>query len=146
MRFSKLFFSILMCVLILGSTNAFSQAREVNWEAFSINLVKAIKSGHPGLQQSAMQHIIKYGDLLDVEEAVYDIAQILRFDDDKQVRRLAMVTLYKIHSDKAMRLLSENIKYEDCDSMKKQCCTIIKTYLASRDKKEEVDLSVSLNE
>ena len=80
MKYSKSFLVLLITALILITTTGFAAEREVNWNAFSKNLVQAIKSGHPGLQQSAMQRIVQYADKLDVEDAVWDIVQIFRFN------------------------------------------------------------------
>lgn len=105
--------------------------RTVDWEAFSLNLVKAIKSGHPGLQNSAMQQIIRYGDKLNVEDAAWNISRIFRYDDNPQVRRLAMLALHAINTDKCVGYLCQNAKYEDNPQIKKQCRFIIYEYYAA---------------
>ena len=102
-----------------------AQEREVNWKAFSVNLTKAIKSDNPGLQQSAMQRIIRYADKLEVDAAVYDITNIFRFDKNPRVRRLAMVTLSSINSDKSIEYLSKYIKFEEDKTIQKQACCIM---------------------
>ena len=126
MKRTKVFFSTLLLIAVMSQTSLLmAQEREVNWKAFSVNLVKALKSDNPGLQQSAMQRIIRYADKLDVDAAVYDIANIFRFDKNSRVRRLAMVTLSSINSDKSMEYLSKYLKYEEEKSIKKQACCII---------------------
>jgi len=126
MKRFKVIFSTLLIMAVMSQTSLLmAQQREVNWEAFSVNIVKAIKSDNPGLQQSAMQRIIRYADKLDVNDAVYDIANIFRFDNNPRVRRLAMVTLSSIDTDKSMEYLSKYLKYEEETSIKKQACCII---------------------
>ena len=140
MRVCKLFTATLVVLLAASLSFAQDQPREVNWDAFSENLVVALKSGHPGLRQSAMQHIIRYGDKLDVSEGVYYIGLIFRFNDDPQVRRLAMVALHTINTDKAISYLCQNMKYEDNPAIKKQCCCIVNNYVAQKAKERVEEL------
>lgn len=135
MKYSKFLLSLVLVVLFSGTGFSQTQPREINWKAFSVNLVKAIKSGHPGLQQSAMQRIIQYADKLDVDDAVWTISRIERFSDDCRVRRLAMVTLYKIHSAKAMSYIVQNLKYEEDSSIKKQGCCLVQDYYLAKNLK-----------
>ena len=126
----------LMCALMLFILYSFSFAQttpeKTDWIAFSENLVIAVKSGHPGLQQSAMQRIIQYKDKLDVSDAVYEIGQIFRFDENPQMRRLAMVTLNAINTDKALATVSEYLKYEDEFCIKKQGCCVLNAYVLAK--------------
>jgi len=132
MRYPKSFLAFILTLLFVWAGLVQAQTRDVNWDAFSTNLIKAIKSGHPGLQQSAMQRIIQYADNLDVEDAVWTISQILRFDDDYRVRRLAMVTLYKINSDKALAYIGQNLKFEKDQTLKKHGCCILNEFYAAK--------------
>jgi len=126
MKSYKVLFSALLIIAVMSQASLLmAQERDVNWKAFSVNLVKALKSDNPGLQQSAMQRIIRYADKLDVDDAVYDIANIFRFDKNSRVRRLAMVTLSSINTDKSMEYLSKYLKYEEEKSIQKQACCIM---------------------
>lgn len=131
-------FIVILTLLLI--CNTFGNERKVNWEAFGANLVVALKSNHPGLQESAMQRIIQYSENLDVTEAVYDIALIFRFDGNSQMRRLAMVTLSKINTDHSLSYLCQYLKYEENSSIRKQCCCIIKDYYVAKkpDKMDEL--------
>jgi hypothetical protein len=131
-------FIVILTLLLI--CNTFGNERKVNWEAFGANLVVALKSNHPGLQESAMQRIIQYSENLDVTDAVYDIALIFRFDDNSQMRRLAMVTLSKINTDHSLSYLCQYLKYEENSSIRKQCCCIIKDYYVAKkpDKMDEL--------
>lgn len=122
-------------VIFILAVTAFSlQAQEMqtDWHAFSINLVKAIKSGHLGLQNSAMQRIIQYSEKLDVEEAVYYIGRIYGFDTNPNVRRLAMITLHKISTDKSMYYLQKYLPLETDRNMRSQCCCILNEYCMAK--------------
>ncbi len=132
MRYSKSFLGFILTMLFVWAGLVQAQTRNINWDAFSVNLVKAIKSGHPGLQQSAMQRIIQYADNLDVEDAVWTISQISRFDNDSRVRRLAMVTLYNIKSDKALAYIGQNLKLEKDQTIKKHGCCMLQEYYAAK--------------
>ncbi|MBD3223379.1 MAG: hypothetical protein GF313_01515 [Caldithrix sp.] len=139
--FIKRIVSIVVVAILCSATMGFSNNTEVNWDAFSLNLVKAFKSGHPGLQQSAMQHVIKYGDNLDVSEAIYDIALIFRFNENIQMRRLAMVTLYSIGSDQTISYLCAYKKYLDDPSVYNQCCRMISEYAKNKNLKEPLEIT-----
>ena len=131
-------FIVILTLLLI--CNTFGNERKVNWEAFGANLVVALKSNHPGLQESAMQRIIQYSENLDVTEAVYDIALIFRFDGNSQMRRLAMVTLSKINTDHSLSYLCQYLKYEVNSSIRKQCCCMIIVYYVAKkpDKMDEL--------
>ena len=66
MKTLKAILSTLLVVAVMGQTSLMAQEHKVNWKAFSINLVEALRTGNPGIQQSAMQRIIRYADKLDV--------------------------------------------------------------------------------
>ena len=131
-----------LCILFLFAAFAQAQTRQVNWEAFSVNLVKAIESGHPGLQQSAMQRIIQYADYLNVDEAIYEIGQIFRFNENSKIRRLAMVALFKINNDEALQVLARYMPLEEDSSIKNQGCCILNLYMAEKKAEKEKELVV----
>ncbi len=115
------------------------QAGEIqtDWQAYSTNLVKAIKKGNPGLQQSAMQRAIQYGDNLDVSEASYEIGRIFGFNQNPTVRRLAMIALHKINTEKSMYYLQKYLPKETNESVKKQANSILQDYVVANDMKLE---------
>lgn len=136
---------IIMIIAFLVSS-LFAGDRKVNWDAFSTNLVVAIKSNHQGLQESAMQRIIQYSDSLIVTDAVYDIALVFRFDKNSQMRRLAMVTLSKINTDQSLSYLCQYLKYEENPSVRQQCCGIIREYYVSKKPDKMDELAIILTE
>ena len=138
--------ALIVILILLLSSNIFAKNRKINWEAFGKNLVVALKSDHRGLQESAMQRIIRYSDSLEVTDAIYDIALIFRFDNNPQMRRMAMVTLSKINSDYSLNYLCQYLKYEDNPSIRKQCCCIIRDYYVSNKPDKMDELTVLLTE
>ena len=138
--------ALIVILILLLSSDIFAGNGKVNWDAFSTNLVVALKSNHPGLQESAMQRIIRYSDSLEITDGIYDIALIFRFDDNPQMRRLAMVTLSKINTDYSLSYLCQYLKYENNQSIRKQCCCIIRDYYVSKKPEKMNELAILLTE
>lgn len=130
---SMLLTSFVILFLFCNIAYAGQDLQDVNWEAFSKNLVKAIRSDNPGLQHSAMQMIIRYGDHLNVKDARFDIVGIFRTDKNPKVRQLAMVTLFHMKDDWAMYFLKRNIKFEKDEGILKQNCCIVNAYYAEKE-------------
>ena len=130
-------FFLIILALVFSTVPANAQTDEVNWEAFSKNLVMALKTDNEGLQLSAMGMIIRYGDRLDVDDAVFDIVRIFRLHKNSRVRVLAMVALHKTQNDWAMYYLTRNMQFETDECVKKQCCRILNSYYAGLEKQEQ---------
>jgi len=143
---SKIGGALIVFIIMLLTSNIFAESRKINWDAFGTNLIVALKSNHPGLQESAMQRIIRYSDSLEITDAIYDIALIFRFDDNPQMRRLAMVTLSKINTDHSLNYLCQYLKFEDNPSIRKQCSCIIRDYYVSKKPDKMNELAVLLTE
>jgi hypothetical protein len=99
-------------LMIINTATAQTTDRKVDWEIVSENLVNAIQSDNPGLQQSAMRLVIQYADHVDVEDAVFNMMRLYRYSEDSKVRQLALVTLHKIGDEYAMDFVRRNIEYE----------------------------------
>jgi hypothetical protein len=119
---SKLIALIIAGVIVIGLHTV--NASEVDWDAFSKNLVKALKSSNSGMQQSAMQFVIKYGNRVDVNDAVFDVMRVFRYDKDRGVRRLALTTLTNMNNKWAMGFLERQIQFESDPVIKKQLMAI----------------------
>jgi len=134
-------FLIVSIILLMFVSVSVAQEypREVNWEAFSKNLVMALGSSNEGLQMSAMGMIIRYGDNLSVKDGVFDVMKIFRNHKDHRVRILAMVTLNKMGCDWAMYVLKRNIKFETDERVKKHCCNIVQSYYAQKNVQAKED-------
>ena len=132
-RLSIAWKSGLLLMVFCLSFNLQAEDVKTNWQAYSANLVKAVKKGSPGLKQSAMQRIIQYGDNLDVSEAAYEIGRTFGYNQNPTVRRLAMIALHKINTDKSMFYLQQYLPLETNESVKKQANSILYDYLAAND-------------
>jgi hypothetical protein len=143
MKRSTLFSLIFVTTALLFNwNNGYAQAQQVDWDVFGKNLVKAIQTGNDGLQQSAMQMIIRYADNLNVKDAAFDVVSIFRNQKNPKVRQLAMVTLYHIKHDRAMYFLQRNIRFEKDEAVRELNSTLVNAYFAdkktSRSAKEPV--------
>jgi hypothetical protein len=137
---NRFFIALVIMLLFLAWNSGIAQERQVNWEAFSKNLVKAIQTPNKGLQQDVLQKIIFYGDKLDVQDAVFDIVRIFRLEKNPQVRRLAMVALYKIGDDWAMYFLKRNKKFEKNKTILNHSSRIVQQYYAEKKAEKEPTL------
>ena len=101
-----------LMLMIINTVTAQTTERKVDWELISENLVVAIQSDNPGLQQAAMRLVIQYADNLDMDDAVLGMMRIYRFNEDSKMRQLALVTLHKIGSEYAMDFAKRNLEFE----------------------------------
>jgi hypothetical protein len=93
---------------------------EIDWEAFSKNVIKNLATNNDGVRISALQNIIENGDKLNVDDAVFDIMSMYRNSKNQKVRQLAVVALHKIHNEWAMGFLKRNLKFETNPTIKRQ--------------------------
>ena len=119
----------LLVLLISLSSFAFSNVNEkVDWSLFSNNLEKSLKSENLGVRLSAMQMIIRYSDKIDVSKGVYDVMREFRNNDDQNVRKLALITLYKMQNDWAIDFLKRQYRFEDNSDIKNKIERIVVAY------------------
>jgi hypothetical protein len=104
--------ALLLILSIAGVLFAQENSKEVDWKAFSKNLVNALQSDNTGLQQSAMQMIIRYGDKLNVKDGLFKVVHIYRRDQDRRVRLLALGAIAQMNSNWAMFFVKRGIKFE----------------------------------
>ncbi|MBN1559094.1 hypothetical protein JW998_02510 [candidate division KSB1 bacterium] len=131
MKASFILAIVLFSLFAIGAT---ATAAEIDWDAFSKNLIVALKSDNPGLQQSAMCMIIQYADNLTIpRSAVFDIVKVFRSDKNDNVRLLALVTLHKIEDPWAMDFLRRHRQFERQTRVKQLCCCAVNTYYAKKD-------------
>ena len=134
------FITFALLLMIINATSVFATDKNVNWDAVSENLVSALQSENPGLQQSAMRLIIQYADHVDVGEAVTNMMSLYRHSDDSKVRQLALVTLHKVGDDYAMDFVKRNLKYETDEKIIKLSNAMLNNYNESA----SVDVSVEV--
>jgi hypothetical protein len=95
------------------------------WQMASQNMVYALKYGPDGLKQSVLQNIIRYGEDLQVDEAVFEVMSIYRSHPDERVRQLALVALYKMNNSWALSFLERAVKFEKSPKLRKSICAIL---------------------
>ena len=98
-----------------------------NWNAFSKNLVVALKTDNLGLQISAMQHIIHWADHLKVGEAAPVLIRLYRNHENVRVRQIALVTINAINNDWAKGIVKRDIAFEESARIKKMMYAILLT-------------------
>ena len=111
-KFTIYLVALAFMLMIINTATAQTTDRKVDWEILSENIVNAIQSDNPGLQQSAMRLVIQFSDYVDVDEALLDMMRLYRFSDNSKVRQLALVTLNKIGDEYAMDFVRRNLEYE----------------------------------
>lgn len=115
---SRLAIFLLVAIFIIGLQTV--QSSELDWKVFSKNLVKALKSENPGLQQSAMQMVVRYGNRLNVKEAEFDVMRVFRNNKSQGTRLLALMALMDMDSKWAVGFLKTQIEFEQDPLIKKQ--------------------------
>jgi len=144
MKSHKLLSFFVTLIIFTFTLQAVAQEQITDWEAFSVNLEKALKSGHPGLQQSAMQRVVQYGDKLTLDDGIYHMGRIFCFGTDDQERRLALVALAKVNTMRSMGYIYKGMATEDNDAVKKQCCCILNDYCMANAGITEEDFKLAL--
>lgn len=135
--------TLALMLLIIDSAPAQTTERIINWDLVSENLVVGIYSGNPGVQQAAMRLIIQFADKLNVDDAEREMMRIYRFNDDSNMRQLALVTLHKIKSEYAMDFARRNLKFEDDEKVLKlsqaAVCDCIRKHMFATDNMSQGD-------
>ena len=105
---------------------------DATWKAFSTNLVHALKMDNDGVKVAAMQYIIRYGDKLDVDAAVFDVMGIYRNHHDDNVRRMAVVALGRMQSNGAIGFLRLSMEYEKSETVRYTIQAVVSDYEAAK--------------
>lgn len=119
-----------LALLTAGSSSA--QEKEIDWKRVSKNLVRALASGNDGLRQSAMDFFIQHADKLDIDAAVYDVMHVYRNHKDEKVKKLALVTLYKMQNKWAIEFLKVDLRFQDSAELKHLVAAIVQEYEAKK--------------
>ncbi len=135
MKKVNLLFVTLLAFLMVSTVIA--NDGEKNWNAFSVNLIKAFNSENDGLKESALQMIIEYSDKVWVHDASNDIYDIYRNHESFNMRRLAMVALYKIKTKWFVDQLMDDLKTEKNVVLRSQMVTMVQEYYKEKSSKEE---------
>jgi len=116
---------VLTFIFILSAT---AKDSDKDWNKFSQNLVLTLKSNHDALKQSAMQRVIQYSHKVDVKDAAFDIYNVYRFNDNENLRRLALVALYNTNYNWAMNQIIKEWEKEQSPALKKQMSFMVYEY------------------
>lgn len=114
---------------VVGSLLLISQLmageKSDKWDMASQNMILALQGDNDGLKASVLQNIIRFGDSLDVQEAVYDVMSIYRSHPNEGMRQLALIALYKMKNGWALSFLERAIKFEKSPRIQKSICAIL---------------------
>lgn len=119
-----------LLVLITFTVSLFAQSdyNQVDWERFSSNIEIALASKNIGLKQSAMQMIVRYNNHLHLGKAADEVAKEFKSNKNQEVRKLALITLYKIKNDRAVEILKKQSSVERNVKIKETIDSIVSAY------------------
>ena len=123
-RFISIFATLVFSFTLMFSNVSFAKER-VDWDAFSKNLVKALKTPNTGLQVSAMQKVITYSDKLNISDAALELVRLYRNHKDERVRQLALVTINATNNDWAAGIVKRDYDFEKSAKIKQVMAAII---------------------
>lgn len=127
-----------MICLVFISNIAFADSKAQQWDRASKTMVKALKTDNDGLKISVLHNIIRYGDELDVGDAVFDIMRIYRNHNDDRVRQLALIALHKIENEWAMNFLKRAVQFENSPTLRKRIYAILYNYFQQQGEVEKI--------
>ena len=117
---SRTFLLLLAALVVAGAARATPpdltvpalDASEAAWSSFGQNLVAALQSDNHGLQCSALQHVVTYGDRLDVRAARFEVIRLYRDHRDMRVRMLALSALAQMRDPWVADFLQRSARAE----------------------------------
>lgn len=110
------------------NANANNYVEEGKWDAFSKNLAIALQSDYDGVKSAALGMIIRYGNQLDVEGAIFDVMKIYRNHDNEKMQRMALVALGQMENDWAIDFLQRAERFEDSDVLRQTIRAVVTDY------------------
>ncbi len=127
---SKFLRSVLIVGLLSSFAFAGSKYENVDWEKFSENVNTALKSDNTGLKFSAMLNLIKYSDQLSVDSrsAVISVMREFKHNESETLRRLSLITLYKMKNEWAIYSLKRQYKYADDTGLNNAIAAVVLAY------------------
>lgn len=108
--------------------NAVTYVESGKWEAFSENLVLSLQSEYDGVKSAALGMIIRYGNQLDVDEAVFDVVGIYRNHDNENMQRMALVALGNMENNWAINFLERAQRFEESPVLQQTMKAVIADY------------------
>ena len=113
------------------NVNAEKYVSQGQWDAFSDNLVSALKSEHDGLKAAAMQMIIRYKNQVDVGAGVHDVMAVYRTHENIKMRRMALVALGQMESEWAIGFLERADRFEKSPMLQQTLRAVVAEYRAT---------------
>jgi hypothetical protein len=105
---------------------------------FSENILSALKSENVGLQVSAMQQVVKYKDLVDINKSALALVRVYRNSYDEKMRMLALVTIHSIQNDWALGILKRDLEFEYSPTIKNLMIAVLNNDIETFKKSEEI--------
>lgn len=107
------YLSILTVSLVVITINPVYSQDDVDWISFSKNLTANLTSENPGVRQSALELIIKYGDSLKLDEkSIFELV-LIYLQSEEKYRQNALVKLYTLENKWAMAFIKRSIEFEN---------------------------------
>ena len=116
---------IVLLFVQLSIADDIRKIEDVNWDQFSENLVKAVKSNNEGVQAGALKNIIAYAGNLNVQDAQFDILRMYRDGNDQRLRQMAVVALHRMESKVGMYIMKRNLDLENNPVIQRQIADCI---------------------
>lgn len=113
----------------LESKRAPESLTKAEWSDYSERLKDALTNEQAGVQQSALQQIIRYGSFFNSDkETVFEIVSIYRNHDDDRMRRMAVMALGELEDAWAMGFLKRAVRFETSSEMAHTTRYVLKNY------------------
>ncbi len=121
---------IAFAALSAGESRASDKA--INWKLVSKNLVRSLASDNEGLRQSAMHFFIENADKLDIDRAMFDVMRVYHHHSELRMRKLALVTLYKMQNKRVIEFLKTDLRFENSEQLKHMIAAIVQEFAAKK--------------
>jgi len=116
--------AFLLFIFSLTSLSAQEDVKK-DWDTYSKELVKSLKSPVEGVQLSAMQRIIQYSDSLKVGKGSKIVWDIFKNNKNQKIRQLALVALSKMDNSLYTGKLSLHYRFEENPVIKNQLAFLL---------------------
>ena len=107
----KLLLTIFTVSLML--TLAFAGENKSKWERFSENMKIALNNENPGVTLAALKLIIRLNDKLTDSEHFFNVAKVFSESGNLEIRKTALIALYKLDQDKAVDYFTAHKELEE---------------------------------
>jgi len=140
-RFTELVLLTTVCGAFLAATPVSAQDWTADrdtvltaegWAQFGKNVSDAIYEGNAGQRQTALRHIVQYGQYLRLDrELVFEVMRIYRNHKELRMRRLAVLALGNMNDRWAIEFLEMLEPYEEHPELKDTIRRVVAEYRAT---------------